>query len=110
VGAFVRLVLQFRTLQQIKGGGHATNPGFSSTPGVQIALSGFKDVTYNEDLHTATVGAGLSWDEIYAKLEPLNATVVGGRIVGVGMAGVTLGGGKHILHFSNSFLARTESL
>ncbi|KAF9512347.1 hypothetical protein BS47DRAFT_1394236 [Hydnum rufescens UP504] len=69
----------------IKAGGRATNPGFSSTPGIQIALSKFKDVTYDPKLHTATVGAGLSWAELYTELEKLGVTVVGGRIVGVGM-------------------------
>jgi hypothetical protein len=102
-------VFQLKTPPQIKAGGRATNPGFSSTPGVQIALSGFKDVTPNPVQNTVTAGAGLSWAELYQILERDKVTVVGGRIAGVGMSGVTLGGGKHIL-FSNSFLARTDSL
>jgi FAD binding domain len=110
VNASVRLVLELKTFSQIKAGGRATNPGFSSTPGIQIALSKFKDVTYDSKLHTATVGAGLTWAELYTKLQPLGVTVVGGRIVGVGMSGVTLGGGEHILYSCNTFLARTGSL
>ncbi|KAF9512344.1 hypothetical protein BS47DRAFT_1394234 [Hydnum rufescens UP504] len=85
VSKIIKILGRHYTPFAIKAGGRATNPGFSSTPGVQIALSGFKDVTYNKDKHTATAGAGLSWAELYTKLQPLGVTVVGGRIVGVGM-------------------------
>ena len=78
---------------QVKGGGHASNPGFSSTPGVQIAMYKFSEVTYDPSTNTAEVGAGLIWDDVYAALEPYNVNVVGGRVTGVGVAGFTLGGG-----------------
>lgn len=78
---------------QVKGGGHTGNPGFSSTPGVQIAMSRFSDVDYDPTAQTATIGAGLIWDDVYKKLEPHGVNVVGGRVSGVGVAGFTLGGG-----------------
>ena len=78
---------------QVKGGGHTTNPGFSSTTGVHIAMTKFSEVTYDADAGTATVGAGLIWDDVYAALEPLGRNVVGGRVTGVGVAGFSLGGG-----------------
>ena len=81
---------------QVKGGGHASNPGFSSTEGVHIAMSKFNDVTYDADSNTAEVGAGLVWDDVYAALEPYAVNVVGGRVTGVGVAGFTLGGGASI--------------
>ncbi|KAL4079832.1 FAD-binding domain-containing protein [Scleroderma citrinum] len=77
----------------VKGGGHATNPGFSSTIGVQIAMYRFSEVTYNSAAQTVTIGAGLIWDDVYAALEPYGVNVVGGRVTGVGVAGLTLGGG-----------------
>lgn len=78
---------------QVKSGGHATNPGFSSTPGVQIALARFNQVVYNATASTATIGAGLLWDDVYAALEPHGVNVLGGRTSGVGVGGFTLGGG-----------------
>jgi FAD/FMN-containing dehydrogenase len=81
----------------VKGGGHATNPKFSSTSGVQIALSRFNETKVNTASGTVEVGAGLTWDQVYAALEPTGVNVVGGRIPGVGVAGLTLGGGESLL-------------
>lgn len=80
-------------LSQVKGGGHGTNPGWSSTTGVHISLYRFSQVNYNAATQTAEVGAGLIWDDVYAALEPYNVNVVGGRVPGVGVAGFALGGG-----------------
>ena len=78
----------------MKGGGHASNPGFSSTLGVQIAMSRFNDTKVNPDDGTVDVGAGLTWDQVYETLGPTGVNVVGGRIHGAGVAGLTLGGGE----------------
>ena len=43
---------------------------------------------------TVEVGAGLTWDQVYATLGPTGVNVVGGRIFGIGVAGLTLGGGE----------------
>ncbi|TFK31020.1 FAD-binding domain-containing protein, partial [Crucibulum laeve] len=77
----------------VKGGGHATNPKFSSTTGVHIAMSRFSEITYNNSSKTVKVGAGLVWDDVYAALEPHDVKVAGGRVTGIGVAGFTLGGG-----------------
>ncbi|KAK0505193.1 hypothetical protein EDD18DRAFT_1061398 [Armillaria luteobubalina] len=77
----------------VKGGGHASNPGFSSTTGVHIAMSRFSQVTYDSTSGTATIGSGLVWDDVYASLAPHGVNVVGGRVTGVGVAGFILGGG-----------------
>lgn len=54
----------------------------------------FADVTYDDAAQTATIGAGLIWDDVYAALEPYGVNVAGGRVSGIGVAGFTLGGGK----------------
>jgi FAD/FMN-containing dehydrogenase len=55
---------------------------------------------YNADSQTVDIGAGLYWDDVYAALEPHGVNVVGGRMSGVGVAGVILGGGLfHYLWF-----------
>ena len=87
------LVLVLMLRSQVKGGGHTANPGFSSTPGVHIAMYRFSEVTYDEATENVVVGAGNVWDNVYATLEPLGRMVVGGRVSGVGVAGFTLGGG-----------------
>lgn len=84
---------KFNYLHQVKSGGHTMNPGFSSTPGVQIALSRFNQVFYDASAQTVDVGPGQIWDDVYAALEPYNVTVVGGRTAGVGVGGLLLGGG-----------------
>jgi UDP-N-acetylenolpyruvoylglucosamine reductase len=78
----------------VKGGGHATNPEFSSTPGVHISLIRFNNIDIHEDLETVEIGAGLTWTDVYTYLVPKGINVVGGRLGSVGVAGYTLGGGN----------------
>ncbi|KAH7887220.1 hypothetical protein F5I97DRAFT_1120742 [Phlebopus sp. FC_14] len=93
VGIALQILGKTKTPFAVKGGGHATNPGFSSTEGVQIAMYRFSEVVYDPAAQTASIGAGLNWDDVYAALEPHGVNVVGGRVTGVGVAGFTLGGG-----------------
>ncbi|KIJ54877.1 hypothetical protein M422DRAFT_153464, partial [Sphaerobolus stellatus SS14] len=87
------VIQQTRTAWGIKSGGHAFNAGFSSTPGVLISTARFNEIDYSPASSTVRVGSGNLWDDVYNKLIPLGATVVGGRVPGVGVAGFTLGGG-----------------
>ncbi|KAI0340261.1 FAD-binding domain-containing protein [Trametopsis cervina] len=93
LGRVLQVIGSTRTPFAVKGGGHATNPGFSSTPGVHIAMYRFSEVNYVPLTQTVEVGAGLIWDDVYAALEPHDVNVVGGRVSGVGVAGFSLGGG-----------------
>jgi len=92
VSEILRILGSTRTPFAVKGGGHATNPGFSSTRGVQIAMSRFNKTKVNFLSGTVQVGPGLKWDQVYEILEPTGMNVVGGRIPGVGVAGLTLVG------------------
>ena len=83
-----------RTPFGVKSGGHATNPGFSSTPGVQISLSRFNTFKVNTEAQTVELGPSLTWDDVYERLDPYGVSVIGGRIPGVGVGGLTLGGGE----------------
>ncbi|KAI0296919.1 hypothetical protein B0F90DRAFT_1876599 [Multifurca ochricompacta] len=76
-----------------QGGGHTSNPGFSSTSGVQISMTRFNSVTVDNATSTVAIGAGLLWDDVYKALNGTGLNVVGGRVPGVGVAGLTLGGG-----------------
>ncbi|EAU84447.2 hypothetical protein CC1G_01443 [Coprinopsis cinerea okayama7 len=93
IAVILQIVAKNKTPFAVKGGGHATNPGASSTEGVHISMYRFSDVRYDADSQTAEVGAGLVWDDVYAALELHGVNVVGGRVPGVGVAGFTLGGG-----------------
>ncbi|KAL5480972.1 hypothetical protein ACEPAI_9913 [Sanghuangporus weigelae] len=77
----------------VKGGGHAFNVGHSSTTGVQISMAKFSGVKFDAGTGTIAIGTGLTWDQVYSRLEPLGVMVVGGRVIGVGVAGLSLGGG-----------------
>ncbi|KAI9438126.1 FAD-binding domain-containing protein [Lactarius indigo] len=93
VGLILRELASTRTPFAVKGAGHSVNRGFSSTLGVQISLTRFKDIFINKDSETVEIGAGLTWTDVYASIVPKGINVVGGRINGVGVSGLTLGGG-----------------
>jgi hypothetical protein len=59
-------------------------------------MTHFNKTKINSTRGTVEVGAGLTWDQVYAALEPTGLNVVGGRIPGVGVAGLTLGGGESL--------------
>ncbi|KAF1974847.1 FAD-binding domain-containing protein, partial [Bimuria novae-zelandiae CBS 107.79] len=78
----------------IRGGGHSFNTNFSNTAGgVTIDMRGINTVTINEGRDTVSVGAGALWRDVYAKTDPRNISVLGGRIATVGVAGLISGGG-----------------
>ncbi|KAK7038745.1 hypothetical protein VNI00_010630 [Paramarasmius palmivorus] len=103
VGTILRIVGSGETRSSfgVKGGGHTGNLGFSSTPGVQISLSKFTDLTFDNASSTVRLGAGLFWDEVYERLEPFGVKVIGGRVPGVGVSGLSLGGGYS--YFTDQF-------
>ena len=78
----------------VKGSGHAINPAFSSTPRVHISMTRFNDIVIQEDCQTVEVWVGLTWTDVYKYLVLKGLNVVGGRLDGVGVAGLTLGRGE----------------
>ncbi|KAH9009306.1 hypothetical protein EDB84DRAFT_1446349 [Lactarius hengduanensis] len=87
-----------RTPFAVKSGGHAVNPGFSSTSGVQISMTRFSNVEHNNATGTVDAGAGVPWDQVYLALDSTGVNVVGGRVPTVGISGLTLGGGWLCFH------------
>ena len=59
-------------------------------------MTRFNDINVNFKSGTVEVGAGLIWDQVYAALGPTGVGVIGGRVPGVGVAGLTLGGGESV--------------
>jgi FAD/FMN-containing dehydrogenase len=58
VSNIIKLVGQTRTPFAIKSGGHASNPGFSSTPGVFISLVKLNQITLSSDKSAVEIGLG----------------------------------------------------
>ena len=53
----------------------------------------FNETIVNSTCGTVEVGAGLTWDQVYDALNDTGVIVIGGRLSGVGVAGLSLGGG-----------------
>jgi len=68
---------------QVKSGGHASNPGFSSTKGIHIYTGKFSQVAYDAVSGTAVIGTGLVWETVYQQLQDHRVSVLGGRANGV---------------------------
>ncbi|RPA79345.1 FAD-binding domain-containing protein [Ascobolus immersus RN42] len=82
----------------VKSGGHNMNPGWSSVEkGILIKMDRFKSLEYDAAAGAVHLGPGLLWKEVVPQLAPYNVTVVGGRVPGVGVGGLILGGGLSYL-------------
>jgi FAD/FMN-containing dehydrogenase len=102
----ISIALQVLKAQQcqfaVKSGGHGSFVGASNiNGGVAIDLRGLKTLTVSPDRTQVSVGAGLVWSEVYDRLDAVNLSVIGGRSGGIGVGGLTLGGG--ISYFSGRF-------
>ncbi|KAK2613172.1 hypothetical protein N8I77_000099 [Diaporthe amygdali] len=93
VSIAISIIGQSQTPFALESGGHASNPGHSSTTGVHISFSRMKQVALSEDKSTVELGMGLIWAEAYKELSSEGVNVVGGRVSGPGVGGLTLGGG-----------------
>lgn len=77
----------------VRSGGHSDVPGASNIEnGVTIDLRFIRDIVVSDDKRTTSVGAGAIWGEVYMKLDPMDLTVLGGRLSAIGIGGLTLGG------------------
>jgi FAD/FMN-containing dehydrogenase len=69
------------------------NPGWSNIDqGILIKMDRFKQVEYDAAAGAVHVGPGNLWKDVLMQLAPYNVTVVGGRVPGVGVGGLLLGG------------------
>ena len=61
-------------------------------------MARFGEIFIHEDSGTVNIGAGLTWTDVYEYLTPKGLNVAGGRLNGVGVAGLTHGGGEFYSH------------
>ncbi|KAL2834990.1 hypothetical protein BDW59DRAFT_136936 [Aspergillus cavernicola] len=89
----VRLLTSQDVPFAVRSGGHMPSPlGANINTGVLISLSGLDGTTYHPEQGVVEVGTGLKWRDVYAYLDEYNVTVVGGRVLDVGVGGLILGG------------------
>ncbi|KAI9740320.1 MAG: hypothetical protein M1834_004899 [Cirrosporium novae-zelandiae] len=76
----------------VKSGGHAAFTGASNIQGgITIDMSKLSSISLSEDQRIACVGTGNTWYDVYTYLEPMNLSVVGGRVADIGVGGLTTG-------------------
>ncbi|KXT15390.1 hypothetical protein AC579_2219 [Pseudocercospora musae] len=78
----------------VKSGGHAAFAQASNVDdGVTILLKELHTLELDRNAGIVRVGTGNLWIDVYAYLTPKNLSVVGGRVTGIGVGGLILGGG-----------------
>ncbi|KAJ3729313.1 hypothetical protein C8R42DRAFT_160828 [Lentinula raphanica] len=89
----------------VRTGGHMAWIGASNigSEGFTVDLQRIKGVTLSEDRSVVSFGAGSRWRDVYAVLQPMNLTTVGGRVGDVGVGGFLLGGGIGFLSAEYGF-------
>jgi hypothetical protein len=69
-----------------------TNPAAANiNQGVLIDLQRLNKVEYNAARNLAVIGTGQRWKNVYTQLDRYKVTVVGGRVLDVGVGGLILG-------------------
>ncbi|KAL4751916.1 hypothetical protein BDW72DRAFT_192427 [Aspergillus terricola var. indicus] len=93
-----RLLSSYNVPFAVRSGGHMPSPlGANIDTGVLISLSGLDELSYDPEQGMVHVGAGLRWRDVYSYLDEYEVTVVGGRVLDVGVGGLILGGGLSYL-------------
>ena len=63
--------------------------------GLTIDLANLNQIQVSLDKTLTYVGAGNRWIDVYKHLEDQQLAVIGGRVAGIGVGGLTLGGTLH---------------
>lgn len=93
VQQIVRILTMSNISFAVRSGGHSPSPGAANIDnGVLIDMSRFNKVVHDAQNNHATGGAGQRWSSVYSSLNKHNVTVVGGRVLDVGVGGLILGG------------------
>lgn len=76
----------------VRSGGHMPIPSAAMADNeVLIDMSRFTDIEYNKEHEKAVIGTGLRWQNVYDYLDQYGVTIVGGRVLDVGVGGLILG-------------------
>jgi FAD/FMN-containing dehydrogenase len=94
VAVALKIVTLLDSKFAIRSAGHNPGPGFASIgpEGVLLDMRDINQVTLSSDKSYVSIGPGNTWEKVYNALEKSQLTVVGGRVAGVGVGGLILGG------------------
>ena len=93
VSALLLVTKFFQCPFAVKSGGHAAFQGASNIDGgLTIDLANLNMIQVSSDNTLTQVGAGSRWIDVYMHLDPLQLSVIGGRVADIGVGGLTLGG------------------
>ncbi|KAI1651485.1 FAD-binding domain-containing protein [Daldinia loculata] len=103
VSKVIKTISYYGVKFAVRSGGHSPNPGWSSVGqgGILVDLQNLNQINLSCDKKVASIGPGARWGEVISTLDAQGATVIGGRVPSVGVAGVILGGGY--FHFTGQF-------
>lgn len=93
VAELVRFAVREALPLSVRGGGHNIAGTALADGGLTINMGRMKAIAYDEKSNRVSVGAGATWAEVDAALEPFGLIVPGGLVSTTGVAGFTLGGG-----------------
>lgn len=94
IGTAVTLLAKTQTKFAVRGGGHMGITGANNVDnGVLIVMSNLTTFELNADKSILSVGPSYRWGDVYARLEPYDLAVQGGRLSPIGVPGLLLGGG-----------------
>jgi FAD/FMN-containing dehydrogenase len=93
VAVTIKAISQLDVKFAVRGGGHTLNSGAANiSDGVVINLRSMNSVTVSDDKTFVSIGGGAKWGEVYPHLDALGLATSGGRVSGVGVGGLSLGG------------------
>ena len=93
VSASLLVTKFFQCRFAVKSGGHAAFEGASNIDGgLTIDLANLNIIQVSNDNTLTQVGAGNRWIDVYMHHDPLQLSVIGGRVADIGVGGLTLGG------------------
>lgn len=93
----------------IRSGGHAAKANAANIEGgVTLDLRRLNSIDVSHNNLSVSIGVGNTWDAIYSKLDSMNLSVNGGRTAGVGVGGLSLGGG--ISYFGTRYGWTTDTI
>lgn len=93
VGAAVRYARDRRLPLTVRAGGHSMAGLSTATAGVLLDLRRMHDVEVDAASRLVRIGGGASWGPVAEALQPHGLGLTAGDTAGVGVGGLTLGGG-----------------
>ena len=93
VAAAVQAAREHDLALTVRAGGHSMAGLSLATDGLLLDLRGMAGIEVDRATRTVRIGGGATWGEVAAALRPHGLGITAGDTAGVGVGGLTLGGG-----------------